>query len=107
MTDEHCTMAIQSLLTEGNASMGLDLEFDPSNQYPKTAHDNDSLGYKLQRKNDPDHRRMSLAVDRAAFGRCPDGRPTVNSIAKDQILAAIARFWSAGNCEKHTFISVG
>lgn len=103
------TLAIKNLLAEASALMGYELELVPDT-YPKEGANN-LFGYRVQRENDPDNRIMSLAVDLAmdnqqAFVQLPDGRPTLNSNAKDRIFAAFARFWSPGNSEKHTYIEV-
>ena len=105
MESNNCTTAINNVLAEANALMGYELELVPGHEYPIEAN-NCRLGYQFHRKDDPDNRIMSFAVDDEEFVQLPDGRPTLNSQAKDRLFTGIESFFSAGNSAKHTYIEV-
>ena len=106
MSYEQYTAAIQGVLDEANASLNLDLEFDPAWTIAKTDASNIDVAYKIHRRTGPT-RTMSLAVNTFfAFDSSTDGRIFLKPEAKAKIIEKIKTFWTSGNTDRHVAVSV-
>lgn len=106
MNYEPYTAAIQGVLDELNASLNLDLEFDPGWTTAKTDANNIHVSYKIHRRTGPT-RTMSLSANTFfAFDSTTDGRIFLKPEAKARIIDEIKKFWLVGSVEKHVAVSV-
>ena len=92
--------AMNALLNEINADLDLDIELHPFWRYPILDQNTLSHGYKLhQKRADPD-RVMSLVVWPLDFDRSGN----LNPATKQQIKAAVQKFWDGKTTEPHRFV---